>query len=61
MCGGGLRQLFAAARAVGEEIGDSQLRGQRERIRDEAPLTQEIDPHWWGKFRCTLSEPVYYN
>jgi hypothetical protein len=35
MCGGGLRKLFTASRAVGEEIGDAQLRGQRKRNRDD--------------------------
>jgi hypothetical protein len=39
MCGGGLRQLFTAARAVDEMIGDAQLRGHRERTRDDRPLT----------------------
>jgi hypothetical protein len=45
MRGRGLRKLGAAPRAVGEKIGDAQLRSQPERSRDDGPMTQEKYPH----------------
>jgi hypothetical protein len=41
MRGRGLRELGAAPRAAGENIGDAQLGSQPERRRDDGAITQE--------------------